>query len=171
VLLDSTQTPVYFGGDALEILLHPAKALSFDAAARAERLAALKPADESRAYWCVEFLSGRRHYRCRGMRLEIVHRAPNAPVFAMLLERRVDEAVEATRLPAFYRLSPREREAVHALLDGLDGEQMAARLGISPHGVKALLARVMRKMGVTTRSGILGKYVASVRRPEGGRGR
>ena len=163
VLLDSTLNPVYVGGDALRILLYPDSASSPSAAARLkERLAALRPPDESLRYWCGELLSGRRRYRWHWMRLDDWNQAANPPAFAMLFERRVDEALGPARLAALYKLAPREQEAAKYLLAGLDTDEIASQLGITQNSVKAVLARVMRKMGVTTRSGILGKYVGTV---------
>jgi DNA-binding CsgD family transcriptional regulator len=45
------------------------------------------------------------------------------------------------------------------LLQGLTSKEIAQRMGISPNTVKAFLRLVMVKMGVSTRSGIVGKIV------------
>ena len=43
------------------------------------------------------------------------------------------------------------------LLQGLTSKEIAVRMGISPNTVKAFLRLVMVKMGVSTRSGIVGR--------------
>jgi DNA-binding CsgD family transcriptional regulator len=48
---------------------------------------------------------------------------------------------------------------VELLFQGLTNKEVAQRMRISPHTVKALVRLVMAKMGVSTRSGILGKIV------------
>lgn len=48
-------------------------------------------------------------------------------------------------------LSPREREVLAALLDGLPNKLIARRLGISEKTVKTHLTRVFRQLGVTDR--------------------
>jgi DNA-binding CsgD family transcriptional regulator len=45
------------------------------------------------------------------------------------------------------------------LLQGLTSKEIAARMSISPNTVKAFLRLVMVKMGVSTRSGIVGRVV------------
>ncbi len=161
LLLDSTLTPVYVGGDAARILLYPnGGGPSPSAALLRERVAELTPPDDTSRSWSTEFFSGRRRYRCQGIHLEASSHVANPPVMAMLIERSVDEAVGSSRLPELYKLAPREREAVLYLLDGLDSHEIAARLGIVEDSLKSLFARVMRKMDVTTRSGILGRYIA-----------
>jgi DNA-binding CsgD family transcriptional regulator len=164
LLLDSTLTPVYAGGDVLRILLYPDASPSPASAAVRERLAALAPPDHTSPSYSTEFVSGRRRYQCHWLWLETRNDAANPPRIAVVIQRKVGETVERTRLPALFNLAPREQQAVQYLMEGLDNEALAAKLGITPHSLKALLGRVMRKMGVTTRSGILGKYVGSVRR-------
>ena len=56
-----------------------------------------------------------------------------------------------------YKLTPREREAVLLLAQGLTSKEIARRMDISAHTVKAFLHLIMLKLGVTTRSGIVGK--------------
>jgi DNA-binding CsgD family transcriptional regulator len=58
-----------------------------------------------------------------------------------------------------YNLSARELEAVEFLLSGLTSKEIADRMKISPNTVKATLRVVMIKMGVSTRSGIVGKII------------
>jgi len=56
-----------------------------------------------------------------------------------------------------YNLTSRELQAVELLMDGLRSKEIALRMQISPNTVKAFLRLVMLKMGVSTRSGIVGR--------------
>jgi len=56
-----------------------------------------------------------------------------------------------------FHLTPREQEVVQYLVEGLTTKEIAVRLEISPNTVKAFLHSVMIKMGVSTRSGVVGK--------------
>lgn len=49
-------------------------------------------------------------------------------------------------------LTPRERQVLTLLADGLGNKSIAARLGISDHTVKAHVAAVFEKLGVSTRA-------------------
>ena len=66
-------------------------------------------------------------------------------------------------LAARFQLTDREREVVEHLADGLTSKEIAQRMRISPNTVKAFLRSVMIKMGVTTRSGVIGKIVEAGR--------
>lgn len=52
-------------------------------------------------------------------------------------------------------LSPKEREIVEALAEGLSNKQIAARLGIAPSTVKNHLYSIFRKCNVSNRVGLL----------------
>ena len=58
-----------------------------------------------------------------------------------------------------YHLSQREGEAVRFLIEGLTNKEIAARMGISPDTVKVFLRLAMMKMGVSSRSGIMSKFI------------
>jgi DNA-binding CsgD family transcriptional regulator len=60
-----------------------------------------------------------------------------------------------------YNLSAREQEAVEFLLSGLTSKEIADRMKISPNTMKAFLRVVMIKMGVSTRTGIVGRVILS----------
>jgi len=71
---------------------------------------------------------------------------------------------EATELRALnichnYHLSQREGETVRFLIEGLANKEIAARMGISPDTVKVFLRLAMMKMGVSSRSGIMSKFI------------
>ncbi len=70
------------------------------------------------------------------------------PLLRRLIERR-RAATRATQL--LDRLTPREREVLGLLLDGLDDRRMAARLVISPQTARTHVQRILRKLDVHSR--------------------
>ena len=56
-----------------------------------------------------------------------------------------------------YKLTPREREVVTLLTEGLTSKEIAQKMNISAHTVKGFVHLIMVKLGVTTRSGIVGR--------------
>ena len=60
-----------------------------------------------------------------------------------------------------FGLTAREQETVQFLVEGLTSKEIAQRMKISPNTVKAFIRLVMVKMGVSTRSGIIGKIAGS----------
>ncbi|PYU27023.1 MAG: hypothetical protein DMG30_00465 [Acidobacteria bacterium] len=58
-----------------------------------------------------------------------------------------------------YHLSRREGETVRFLIEGLTNKEIAARMGISPDTVKVFLRLAMMKMGVSSRTGIMSKFI------------
>ena len=69
-------------------------------------------------------------------------------------------ALSPNRPAARFQLTDREIEAVQHLADGLTSKEIAQRMNISPNTVKVFLRLVMLKMGVTTRSGVIGKLMS-----------
>ena len=76
---------------------------------------------------------------------------------AIILERNATGSVVLGEAAKQFELTEREQETVQMLLQGLTSKEIAARMGISPNTVKAFLRLVMVKMGVSTRSGIVGR--------------
>jgi DNA-binding NarL/FixJ family response regulator len=64
----------------------------------------------------------------------------------------------AARLPA---LTPREREILSMLAEGLPNKVIASRLGISEHTVKTHLEAVFEKLGASTRAEAVARAVRS----------
>ncbi|QCB95503.1 response regulator transcription factor [Cellulomonas shaoxiangyii] len=56
------------------------------------------------------------------------------------------------RRPAYGQLTPREREVVALLVDGMSNKQIAKALRISQHGVKRLVANVLAKLNCSNRT-------------------
>ena len=70
------------------------------------------------------------------------------------LDPRVARALlPATSAPSVGdRLSPRERQVLALLAEGMSNNQIARRLGISQHTVKVHLTRIFRQLGVADRT-------------------
>jgi DNA-binding CsgD family transcriptional regulator len=128
--------------------------------ARMIKLLDLKPQGVLEKHSIKRFTSGRRHYTCQVLPVSPPGPNPQKPVMALLIER---DPVSAGLLAIAkkFNLTRREYEAVGHLALGLTSKGIAARMGISPNTVKALLRLAMIKTGVTTRSGIIGKFVKS----------
>jgi DNA-binding CsgD family transcriptional regulator len=69
--------------------------------------------------------------------------------------------MELASVSSQYNLTNREVETLRLLLGGLTSKEIASHLKISPNTVKVFLRQIMLKMGVTTRAGIIGKFVSS----------
>ena len=82
--------------------------------------------------------------------------------FAVLLER-----VSAGRSPSLvqlyerFHLTMREQEVTQLIVRGLTSKEIAVQMQVSPNTVKAFLRLIMVKMGVSTRSGIVGKALCN----------
>jgi DNA-binding CsgD family transcriptional regulator len=106
-----------------------------------------------------ECKAGRRTYTCRALRIDCngAGDTPNPISFAILLERQISGGAALDALARQFDLTARECETVALLLEGLTSKEIANRMHISPNTVKAFIRMVMMKMGVSTRSGIVGK--------------
>jgi DNA-binding CsgD family transcriptional regulator len=103
-----------------------------------------------------EFRSGKRRYNCRIFHLDTPDKGT---LVVLVLERSSSRTAALSQLSQEFDLTVREQETVQLLLQGLTSKEIAARMNISPNTVKAFLRLVMVKMGVSTRSGIVGRIV------------
>ncbi|HXV61417.1 MAG TPA: LuxR C-terminal-related transcriptional regulator [Vicinamibacteria bacterium] len=150
VILDASLRPVYANPAALQILAYPQ--LPGRGGLR-DRIADLLRPEEPRPR---PFVSGRRRYICRFYALGPPSNGSSQTATAVILERGPNGALDLTRAAIEYNLTPREGETIGYLVEGLTSKEIAQRMGISPNTVKVFLRLAMVKMGVTTRSGILG---------------
>lgn len=73
------------------------------------------------------------------------------PVASYLLDRaRLSEAPPSRHRPPYF--SPRERDVITLLLDGLSNRQIADRLGISLHSAKRHVSAVLNKVNSPSRA-------------------
>lgn len=106
-----------------------------------------------------QFKSAKRTYHCRSYPLNLtgIAQASDHPALVLLLERNTNGGVKLDEIGTRFGLTPREQDTVRLLFEGLTSKEIAGRMKISPNTVKAFLRLVMVKMGVSTRSGIVGK--------------
>lgn len=152
--------------EAIEILLYPRSPETIrlpevTQKIRSELLRS-KPADP--LSFAAEYQSGKRSYFCRafvlnGSSMKANHNS--APLAVVLLERSPFGVTTLAQICEQYELTARERRTVELLLQGLTSKEIAVRMDISPNTVKAFLRMVMLKMGVSTRSAIVGKILQS----------
>ena len=165
LLLGFGLRPLYLNPASLRILVYPetAKAvMERDRLDRKIRSVLLVDPTRPESGFVTEFRSGRRHYACRAFSLN--DRRPksgDAPVVALLFERREPLGFYASRVAFHFRLTQREQETRKYVMQGLTNKEIANQMGISPNTVKAFLKLIMTKMGVPTRSAIVGKAIAA----------
>jgi DNA-binding CsgD family transcriptional regulator len=163
ILMDSSQNPIAFNAEAVQILCYPdppanSAGLGPFLASRIRSRLFSSPSDSLLA-GVTTLKSGRRLYFCRTFNLAPGVTGSSSATVALLLERSSSELISMSEVVRQFNLSPRERQAVEYLLMGLTSKEIADRMKISVNTVKAFLRLVMVKMGVSTRSGIVGKIV------------
>jgi DNA-binding CsgD family transcriptional regulator len=109
-----------------------------------------------------EFRSGKRIYLCRSFTLKICGKEGTfSDAQVLLFERKENNVATLSEACSRFGLTQREQETIHLLLQGLTSKEIAERMRISPNTVKAFLRLVMVKMGVSTRSAIVGKVLGT----------
>jgi DNA-binding CsgD family transcriptional regulator len=165
VLLDSAFDPVLLNRTAAQILSYPLKpgAHKCKHAFFAERVrsALLAPHSRGESPIVEEFRSGKRLYHCRTFRVDAQAKEYSQLSLAVLFERGSSGSLSLPQVAQKFHLTPREQQVLEFLLQGLTSKEIADRMGISANTVKAFLRLIMIKMGVSTRSGILGKAITS----------
>ena len=161
LLLNSVLSPIFLNQAATEILCYPQKIETLrnpeTYLARLVRTS-LVLGELSRVPKLVsEFHSGRRLYRCRTYRVNPVAQGDSQCSLAVILERGSNGTFSIVQVSERYSLTTRESEVLQYLLNGLTTKQIASGMEISPNTVKAFLRMIMVKMGVSTRSGVVGK--------------
>jgi DNA-binding CsgD family transcriptional regulator len=163
LLLDSALRPIFFNRLAAEILAYPQKPESFKdlkSFLTTKLHSTLFQLQGSRGPSLVsEFQSGRRRYQCRAYRLgaQVNGNGHGDASVAVIFERFSGGSLSLHQVGDRFHLTIREQEVLRHLLVGRTTKEIATGMEISPHTVKAFLRMIMVKMGVSTRSGILGK--------------
>lgn len=75
----------------------------------------------------------------------------------LLIERTASKLLPLSHLFNDYHLTPREQKTAELLAKGLTNKEIAARMGVSVNTVKAFIRFAMLKVGVSTRTGIIGR--------------
>ncbi|MFZ0198214.1 MAG: LuxR C-terminal-related transcriptional regulator [Candidatus Sulfotelmatobacter sp.] len=108
--------------------------------------------------------SARRTYVCRSFPLDVGAIQANGSgqsggLAIVMIERKSNGSATIAEISERFGLTAREQETVQFLRQGFTSKEIAQRMKISPNTVKAFIRLVMVKMGVSTRSGIIGKVV------------
>jgi DNA-binding CsgD family transcriptional regulator len=90
---------------------------------------------------------------------------PAGATVAVVLERGGTSTPAVAGVSERFHLTERERQVVEFLIQGLTNKEIAARMGISPNTVRAFVRMVMGKLGISTRSGIVGIVFRGVYAP------
>ena len=165
VLLDSTLQPVLLNRSAAEILSYPLKpgTQKGQHSLLAERVRILLVASPSNGGPPIvsEFRSGKRLYHCHTFRVDAQTKEYSQLSLAVIFDRQSPASQSLRQAAQQYHLTTREQQVLEYLLEGLTSKEIADRMSISTNTVKAFLRLIMIKMGVSTRSGILGKAITS----------
>jgi DNA-binding CsgD family transcriptional regulator len=161
LLLDSCMNPSFVNSAAAQILIYPlkveAQANLRESLADKVRSLLFSGRPSPTVDLVPKFYSGKRLYLCRGFHLNSVAQKDSPASVAIILERGHGNSISLGEISQRFRLTGREQGVFQYLLQGLTSKEIALRMGISPNTVKAFLRLIMVKMGVSTRSGILGK--------------
>lgn len=161
LLTDTAFKPLYANDCATSILNFSTELKPATREAIAQHIRTILKCDRfSRGVGAAEFVSGKRLYVCRPFLLESRNRLVRRPMVILLLERCVRDPLPLSQMSREFHLSPRECETVRYLSQGLTTKEVAHHMSVSPNTVKQFVRLIMSKMGVTTRSGIVGKLVA-----------
>lgn len=113
-----------------------------------------------------ELMSGRRKYVSRAFPLtESQGGRPSGAALAVMLERGGAASRLVAEVCERFHLTARERESLELLVEGLTNKEIAARMGISPSTVATFMRIIMLKLGVSTRSGIVGVVFRAIDTP------
>jgi DNA-binding CsgD family transcriptional regulator len=161
LLLDPSMNPIFVNPAAAQILLYPQKPEaqknldSYLASRIRSMLFSERPSNGSALV--SKFQSGRRTYLCRSFRVTGMANGDSQAALAVVLERASAKSASLAQLVERFHLTAREQEVAQFLSQGLTSKEIGMRMQISPNTVKAFLRLIMVKMGVSTRSAIVGK--------------
>lgn len=161
ILADQDGNPLYASMEAKAILTYPKDPRNFLPAWTSLQKAIFPLSDNqelSAGYSSrAETMSGRRRYVCLAIPLN-KSRAERmiGGTVAIVLERLREASALAKTTSEHFRLTEREQEVVEFLIRGLTNKEIATRMQISPNTVRAFVRMVMGKLGISTRSGIVG---------------
>jgi DNA-binding CsgD family transcriptional regulator len=161
LVLDASLKLIYANDEAVRILVYPEnpqKIKSLDSFLTEKiRSALLKQPSSPKAGFVAEIRSGRRRYLCRAFSLNPYSKnSGGQESLALQFERTRQVTLNGSQIAEKFNLTPREQQTLEYLIQGLTSKEIATRMNITPNTVKAFLRLIMVKMGVTTRSGIVG---------------
>ena len=163
LLMDSSLNPISFNAEAIQILGYPDELANLrrtevflGGKIHSTLLSGRRLGD---APFVTELRSGRRHYYCRAFLVDAHAKDPSQASIAVLLERGPSGLIPLVQVSEQFKLTQREGEVLEYLLQGLNSKAIANRMNISPNTVKAFMRTIMIKIGVTSRSAIVGKII------------
>lgn len=163
LLVDSSFKPLYSTSEAIQILTYPKspqEVKSIDSfLAKKIRLSWHAHQSSPPSPFLAEFVSGRRRYLCWVFPLNSHSQSPFQPTVGLLLLRRLGESIDISQIAKEFHITQREQEVVRYLVEGLSSKEIGDRMKISPNTVNAFLRLVMIKIGISNRSGIMGKII------------
>jgi DNA-binding CsgD family transcriptional regulator len=165
LLVDSSMNPIYASPEVARILMYPQKVEGQRNLVDhlAKKLRSLQFAEQSSGTSTTvvaRFQSGKRLYLCRAFRVKGLDKGDSQASVALFFERGAGKPISLAGISDKFHLTTREREVALHLIQGLTSKEIALRMKISPHTVKAFIRLIMFKMGVSTRSGIVVKVLA-----------
>jgi DNA-binding CsgD family transcriptional regulator len=101
--------------------------------------------------------SGRRRYVIRGIVLSenLVATQNQEHYYLFVLERISPNEVNLSMISRQWSLNRREKEIVKLILEDRSNKEIASLLGLSPNTIKGYMKLLMRKLGVSSRAGII----------------
>jgi DNA-binding CsgD family transcriptional regulator len=159
--MDASFSPISFNADAIQILSYPEKLVNTrrpDIFLTGKiRSSLISPQLSGEYPFVAEFRSGKRRYLCRAFSVDSHAKGPFHPSMALLLERDPCGLMALSKVSEQFHLTPREREALEHLVQGLSSKEIANRMNLSPNTVKTFLRLIMVKMGVSSRTAIVAR--------------
>lgn len=112
---------------------------------------------DSEVYFIELLKSGRRLYSVRGLVLSGHQQSlqKRETFFMFILERIRPDRVNLPLISRQWNLNNREQDVVRLLLEDRSNKEIAHSLGLSLNTVKEYIKLLMRKLGVTSRTGII----------------
>lgn len=107
----------------------------------------------------VTFRCGGQLYSCRAYLVQSKLGLLPRTVLVLHLTREFQVYDALHTVARQYRLTDREEEALVGISTGLTNKEVADQMHISPNTVKAFTRLIMLKLGVNTRSGIVGRVL------------
>lgn len=161
LLLDASVSPLWFNAEAIQILSYPEQPISARhrdiLLARKIRSSLIIEQGLRESRFVTEFRSGKRRYLCRALAVDPHGKGPLRPSVALLFEREPCGLMAMSKVSEQFHLSPREREALEHLVQGMSSKEIANRMNLSPNTVKTFLRLIMLKMGVSSRTAIVAR--------------
>jgi len=167
LVADASLKPLFANDEAIAILSYPGPASQsladmFHKNVRPRLVGAQSmPTNGKRAPF-MKFKSGRRTYFCRAFVLDSKGKGSGSAATLIVLERAMSGPPALSQVSRQFHLTQREQQAVALLLQGFSNKEMAKSMGISANTVKAFLRMASIKMGVSSRSGIVTKFLELV---------